>query len=95
MGHRRAVTVLALMVYDQYSSSKHSGIVSYFNSYFVKEKIFDDDLGRAINKAFDLRQRCDYRENIDLSYGQVEPFISEAEKFIRTVRAYLQASHWA
>lgn len=32
----RSVTAL-----DQYDSSKHSGIISYFNRYFVKEGVFD------------------------------------------------------
>lgn len=28
--------VLALLVYEQYSSSKHSGVLSYFNRRFIK-----------------------------------------------------------
>lgn len=82
--------VLALLVYEQYSSSKHSGILSFFNKRFIKEGIFQENLGRSINKAFELRQRGDYRENIDLSYDQVEPFIIEAEVFIKAVKDYLQ-----
>ena len=81
--------VLALLVYESYSSSKHSGILSYFNLHFVKEGKFQKDLGRSINKAFELRQRGDYREYIDLSYEQVEPFIGEAEVFIKTIKGYL------
>jgi uncharacterized protein (UPF0332 family) len=86
--------VLALLVYEQYSSSKHSGILSYFNRRFIKEKVFDESIGRSLNKAFDLRQRGDYRENIDLTYEQVEPFISEAENFIQTVKAHLERALW-
>ncbi len=86
--------VLALLVYEQYSSSKHSGVLSYFNKQFIKECIFPESIGRSINKAFELRQRGDYRENIDLSYEQVEPFITEAEIFIRTVKNYLQQNLW-
>lgn len=86
--------VLALLVYELYSSSKHSGILSFFNRRFIKEKVFDENTGRSINKAFDLRQRGDYRENSDLSYEQVEPFIREAETFIKTVKAHLQQTLW-
>ncbi len=82
--------VLALLVYEPFSSSKHSGILSYFNSHFIKDGIFLKDLGRAINKAFELRQRGDYREYINLSYEQVEPFIGEAEVFINTIKEYLK-----
>ena len=82
--------VLALLVYEPYSSSKHSGILSYFNTHFIKEGKFNKDLGRSINKAFELRQRGDYREYINLSYEQVEPFISEAEVFIKAIKNYLK-----
>lgn len=82
--------VLALLVHEPYSSSKHSGILSYFNSHFIKDGKFHKDLGRSINKAFELRQRGDYREYINLSYEQVEPFIGEAEVFIKAIKDYLK-----
>ena len=82
--------VLALLVHEPYSSSKHSGILSYFNRHFIKEGKFHKDLGRSINKAFELRQRGDYREYINLSYEQIEPFIGEAEVFIKAIKDYLE-----
>lgn len=38
-------SVLALLVYEEVSSSKHSGVLSYFNRHFVKGGIFDKSLG--------------------------------------------------
>jgi uncharacterized protein (UPF0332 family) len=43
-------------------------------------------LGRAANKAFDLRQRGDYREQATLAREQVEPFIDWARRFINATR---------
>ena len=54
-------TVLALIVFEPFSSSKHSGILAYFNKRFIKGGIFPKDIGRAINKAFELRQEGDYQ----------------------------------
>ncbi len=82
-------SVLALLVYETYSSSKHSGILSYFNRRFIKEGVFSENLGRSINKAFELRQRGDYRDYSDLTYEQVEPFIAEAEIFIQAIKEQL------
>ncbi|MBI5050268.1 MAG: HEPN domain-containing protein [Nitrospirae bacterium] len=85
-------SVLSLLVYEpysSYSSSKHSGVLSYFNKRFIKEGVFPDNIGRSINKAFELRQRGDYREYIDLSYEQVAPFIDDAEIFVKTVKSHL------
>lgn len=82
--------VLALLVYEPYSSSKHSGIIGYFNKRFIKEDIFDKELGKILSKAFELRQRGDYREYIELTYEQVEPFIHKSREFIRQIEGYLQ-----
>ena len=61
--------VLALLIFEPYASSKHSGILGYFNKRFVKPGIFPEELGRIINKAFDLRQRGDYRDRTELRTG--------------------------
>ena len=82
-------SVLALFVYEPYSSSKYSGVLGYFNKRFIKSGILEENMGRSINKAFELRQRGDYREYLELTYEQVEPFIEKAEDFIESVKDYL------
>lgn len=67
--------VLALLVYQPYSSSKHAGILTYFNKHFIKGGILPVEIGRSLNKAFELRQRGDYREYVELEHEQVAPFI--------------------
>ena len=47
-------SVLALLIFESYSSSKHSGVLSYFNQRFIKGNLIPQDVGRAINRAFDL-----------------------------------------
>lgn len=84
--------VLALIVFEPYSSSKHSGVLSYFNKKFIKEGIFPNELGHSINSAFELRQRSDYREYTELKYEQVEPFTEKARIFVIKVRNYLERS---
>jgi len=83
-------SILALLVFEEYSSSKHSGVASYFNARFIKNGLFSKDLGRTANKAFDLRQRGDYREQATLTREQVEPFIDWARRFINETRKYLE-----
>lgn len=82
-------SVLALLIFEPYSSSKHSGVLSYFNRRFIKSGLFSKDLGRAVNKAFDIRQRGDYREQVVLTREQVVPFLDWARKFIDSVKSYL------
>ena len=47
--------VLALLIYEPYASSKHSGVLAYFNKHFVKGGLFPESLGRTLSKAFELR----------------------------------------
>jgi uncharacterized protein (UPF0332 family) len=83
-------SILALLIFEPYSSSKHSGVLSYFNLRFIKSGIIQRDIGRAVNKAFDIRQRSDYREQISLNPDQVEPYIDWADRLIQSVRDILK-----
>jgi uncharacterized protein (UPF0332 family) len=82
--------VLALLIYEPYTSSKHTGVIAYFNQRFVKGKIFTESMGRSINKAFELRQRGDYREYFELSRDQVEPLLEEGGQFLLSIKTYLE-----
>ena len=84
--------ILALLIFEPYTSSKHSGVLSYFNRRFIKSGLLPNDIGEAVNIAFEMRQRGDYREYVELTYEQVEPFIDKAEGFIKAIRNYLSES---
>jgi uncharacterized protein len=82
-------SVLALLIFEPYASSKHTGVLAYFNKRFVKGGIFPETMGRSINKAFELRQRGDYREFYDLTRDQVELILVEATEFVVSIKTYL------
>ena len=83
-------SILALLIFEPYSSSKHSGVLAYFNQHFIKTGLLSEDLGRAVNKAFDLRQRADYREHTVISRDQVAPFLNEARGFLNAAKGHLK-----
>jgi len=84
-------SVLALLVYEQFSSSKHSGVLSHFNRHFIKGGVFDKSLGLSLTKAFELRQRADYRERVDLREEQATQILDQAERFVEAVMSHLTA----
>lgn len=53
----RAVTALA-----EFDSSKHSGVISFFNRTYVKTGIFDKSISKLIDTAYRLREKADYLE---------------------------------
>jgi uncharacterized protein (UPF0332 family) len=85
-------SVLALLVYEEFSSSKHSGVLSYFNRRFIKAGVFDKSLGLWLSKAFELRQRVDYRERVEPAQEQATQVLDQADHFVKTVAAHLAAA---
>lgn len=43
-----------------FDSSKHSGVIAYFNQNYVKEGIFSKDLSKIITQASNNREKADY-----------------------------------
>ncbi len=76
----------------QFSSSKHSGVLSYFNRRFIKGGVFDKSFGLWLGKAFELRQRVDYRERVEPAQEQATQVLDQADRFVRTVAAHLAAA---
>ena len=85
----RAVTVL-----DGFDSKKHKGIISHFNQYYVKTKIFPPDTYKLIDSAFKLRGYADYKDMYLASRKETQQQINNAEKIIGMIKPYL-ADRWA
>ena len=85
--------ILALLIFEPFGSSKHTAVLSYFNLHFIKNGRIPKELGRAVNKAFELRQRGDYKEIVTIVPEQAEPLLSQAAEFIRAVRQFLVNSN--
>lgn len=80
----RSVTAL-----DQFDSSKHSGVIAYFNRTYVKEKIFDKRISKLIDTAFRLREKADYQDFVIISKEQAQGQLEKAEEIINVLKPYL------
>ena len=85
--------VLALLVYEQFASSKHRGVISFFNKKFIKDGIFPKEMGKALYEAFELRLSSDYGEYIIITEKQVEPFFDKTRGFIDAIREYINNTY--
>ncbi len=81
----RAVTAL-----NEYDSSKHSGIVAYFNQYFVKTGNFNRDASRIVKNASFFREKADYEDFFIASKTDAEKQLEDAKTFILRVEEYLK-----
>ncbi len=74
---------LGLLAAKNLGSSKHSGVLSLFSRHYVKTGEISVEAGRHLREAFDLRQRCDYREFVEIEQSQAEEVIANAQGFIK------------
>ncbi len=80
---------LALLASKGLGTSKHSGVLSLFNRYFVKTGEFSLEDGRHLQETFELRQRSDYHEFIQITVEQAQEAVARAEAFLGHTRRAL------
>jgi uncharacterized protein (UPF0332 family) len=54
-------------------------------------EVFDREMGRWVNKAFELRQRGDYREYFEVTRDQAADLVAKAGQFVSIVRSHLDS----
>jgi uncharacterized protein (UPF0332 family) len=82
--------VLALAVLRQQVTSKHSGVLSFFDREFVKTGIFPKELSHSFHRAFESRQANDYGEIFTVSGNDAKQNLEEARKFVLSIDRYIQ-----
>ncbi|WIV13448.1 HEPN domain-containing protein [Proteiniborus sp. MB09-C3] len=80
----------ALLAYNEFDSKKHSGIISYFNQYYVKNNKFSKDFSVILNEAFMIRNRSDYDDFYIASREEAKEQIEKAKTFINGIKTYIQ-----
>lgn len=81
--------IRAVNALDGYDSSKHSGVIAFFNQNYVKEGIFPKELSKIIRLASENREKADYLDFFIASKNEAEKQIKRAEEFIVYIRVYL------
>lgn len=77
--------ISALLIQDGLSSSKHAGVRSLFNRYYVKTGKVPKDMARVYNDLFERRQESDYMDFVVFQESQVRPWIPQAEAFVEHI----------
>jgi uncharacterized protein (UPF0332 family) len=80
---------LALLASKGLGASKHSGVLSLFNRYFIKTGEFPLEDGRHLQEAFELRQGSDYREFVRITLEQAQETLAKAGVFLQHTRRAL------
>lgn len=84
----RSITVL-----DSFDSSKHSGIISYFNLHYVKTNVFKSETSRIIRLASMLREKSDYEDFYTPDEQDTKELLPLVKDFLEDVEKYLKEKH--
>ncbi len=74
---------------EGFDSSKHSGVIAFFNQSYVKEGVFDKELSKIIKQAYDYREKADYLDFYIASSEEAGKQIARAEVFKEAIKTYL------
>lgn len=78
-------SIRALLALVKLDSSKHTGVISYFDRYFVKTGIFDKKFSKIAHSAFDSRHDNDYEDFYIPSKGESQKQLEGAKIFINEI----------
>ncbi len=76
---------------DGFDSSKHSGVIAYFNRNYVKTGIFPREASKLIKLVSEKRESADYLDFYVVSAKDAKMQMEHAEQFGSLVRAYLES----
>src|SRR5215831_16219892 len=84
--------VSALLIRQGLSSSKHTGVRSLFNRYYVRTGNVPQELAQIYNDLFERRQEGDYMDFVDFEESQVRPWIARAEQFVDHIACIIETT---
>lgn len=79
----------AVLVFDNFDSSKHSGVIAEFRRKYIKEGIFSKEMSQMIGSAFIIRNASDYDDMFVASKNDTQEQIENAEYVLNKVEEYI------
>jgi uncharacterized protein (UPF0332 family) len=80
---------LALLQKINKIPSKHTGVISLFDTEFVVKGILPKELSKVFHKAFELRQFSDYKTFNPISKEKAEETLNNAVYFVDIITEYI------
>ncbi len=86
-------SVMALATYKDHVTTKHTGMIAFFDKEFIKTKILPLDLSRSLHLGFDRRQSNDYGEIWGVGEEEAASALHDAKEFVQAIDNYLRQMH--
>ena len=79
----------AILVTNDLKASSHKGVISLFGEHFIKTGKLDKELGKALRRAYDLRQKGDYETGFMVTEEEARKLLGIAKNFVKAISDYL------
>ena len=79
----------AVLAFDNFDSSKHSGVIAEFRRKYVKENIFPAEMSKMIGSAFMIRNASDYDDMFIASKAETKEQLQYADFIYGTINEYV------
>lgn len=76
-----------------FDSSKHSGVIAFFNKEYLKENIIDRKMSPIIKNSSFFREKSDYDDFFIASKKDAENQLKNAKIFLSVVEDYLKTEN--
>lgn len=80
----------AALLTKSLSASSHKGVIRLFGEHFIKTELFERNLGKALNDAYDKRLVGDYGVGFTVTEQQAKDLLETARNFVQKLIEYLQ-----
>jgi len=78
--------VCALLVSKEIETKTHTGVRQMFGLHFIKPGIIDANCGRFYSKLFDIRQKGDYDDLVNLGEEDILALVKPAQTLILEIK---------
>ena len=80
----------AILALDGKDFKKHSGVIAYFNQYYIKTKLFPVSLHDLISNASEIRNASDYDDFYIASIEETQEQVESAKLIYDLVKKYIE-----
>jgi uncharacterized protein (UPF0332 family) len=82
--------VQILFMEEKIVTSSHHGMISTFSKQFVKTGIFSSQMGKQINRMFEMRQSSDYNFDFEITFDIAIKALEDGKSFVEEIFTYLK-----
>ena len=79
----------AVLAFDNFDSSKHSGVIAEFRRKYIKENVFPVAMSKMIGSAFMIRNASDYDDMYIASKTETEEQLKNADYVYKKIDEYV------